>query len=283
MRVYVHVAYCGKRFPCQAISRPSGHVQSKPEEEAAQRAFAKFGLRLGVQITYVDVDAPEKYPMLLPSSFLELIDKGNHWEMISGQPTLARAEASFELFWKQYEVLFPNFSFFETARRNSIPFKRVCPVYIHGDEGTHFKKSGIMILQWQGVLGAGTSRSVNANTTDAQAVNSLGNTLRTRLLVGVMPRVPRQRNASYFLKSLINFVRVNFWSDDLATTPHHMSLCSLKAMYSTNGDVLEALFEYLVEDFHKLSTRGQLLKDHACLWLVPLGMKGDWPFLAPGI
>ncbi|CAJ1392084.1 unnamed protein product [Effrenium voratum] len=154
--------------------------------------------------------------MLLPSSFLELIDKGNHWEMISGQPTLARAEASFELFWKQYEVLFPNFSFFETARRNSIPFKRVCPVYIHGDEGTHFKKSGIMILQWQGVLGAGTSRSVNANTTDAQAVNSLGNTLRTRLLVGVMPR----------------------------------------AMYSTNGDVLEALFEYLVEDFHKLSTRG---------------------------
>ena len=59
---------------------------------------------------------------------------------------------------------------------------RACPVYIHGDEGTYYKKSAVMILQWQGVLGKGTVKKQVAQ----HGVNSIGHTLRTRLLCGVM-------------------------------------------------------------------------------------------------
>ena len=141
-----------------------------------------------MKITHVDVGAAEKFPMILPSDFLQVIDKRNKWDVLCGKPTLEAACKSFSVFWSKYEVLYPNFTFFDVAREGDIPYDRGCPIYVHGDEGTHYKRSGIMILQWQGALGAGTSRNVNANTRDAQGVNSLGNTLKTRLLVGAMPK-----------------------------------------------------------------------------------------------
>lgn len=53
----------------------------------------------------------------------------------------------------------------------------------------------------------------------------------------------------------------------------------IKAMYKFTPDVLEGMFEFLVEDLRMLCTKGLVLKDGNPLWLVPLGVKGDWPFL----
>ena len=90
----------------------------------------------------------------------------------------------FRVFWERYEQIYPNFQIYELARQGKIRLDRACPVYIHGDEGTHYKKSAIMILQWQGVLGKGTLKKQVAQ----HGVNSLGHTLRTRLLCGVMTK-----------------------------------------------------------------------------------------------
>ena len=90
----------------------------------------------------------------------------------------------FALFWQRFEQLYPNFELFERVRQNKIRLDRACPVYIHGDEGTYYKKSAVMVLQWQGVLGKGTVKKQVAQ----HGVNSIGHTLRTRLLCGVMTK-----------------------------------------------------------------------------------------------
>ena len=122
--------------------------------------------------------------MLKPSSFLKFIDDTKNWERICGVSDLPSAEAMFETFWERYQILYPNFEVFELARQGLIDLRRACPIYIHGDEGTWYKRSAIMVLQWQGVLGRGTAKC----QVEQHGVNSLGHTLRTRLLCGVMTK-----------------------------------------------------------------------------------------------
>ena len=100
-------------------------------------------------------------------------------------PELAQAEEMFRLFWQRYEILYPNFQVFDLGRRGQVDLSRACPIYIHGDEGTWFKRSAVMVLQWQGVLGKGTVKC----QVKQHGVNSIGHTLRTRLLCGAMTKV----------------------------------------------------------------------------------------------
>ena len=162
----------------QGLNLPLKHRK----EEVCQRVFAKHGLRLPVPITYVPFGAGETLPILKPSSFLSFIDKTRSWERICGEQDLKKAQQMFTLFWQRFEQLYPNFELFERVRQNKIRLDRACPVYIHGDEGTYYKKSAVMILQWQGVLGKGTVKKQVAQ----HGVNSIGHTVRTRLLCGVM-------------------------------------------------------------------------------------------------
>lgn len=155
-----------------------------PEEEVCQRTFRKYGLRLEVPITYVDVGF--KFPILKPSSFLKFIDKTRNWDKICGVSDLCVAEAMFKTFWDRYEQIYPNFEIYQRARNGLLDVSRCCPVYIHGDEGTWFKRSAVMVLQWQGVLGKGTAKC----QVEQHGVNSIGHTLRTRLLCGAMTKVP---------------------------------------------------------------------------------------------
>ena len=50
-------------------------------------------------------------------------------------------------------------------------------------------------------------------------------------------------------------------------------------MYGDDHEVLEAFYEQVVDDFASLSRDGMTLLDKKKFWLIPLGVKGDWPFL----
>lgn len=152
------------------------------QEEVCQRAFAKHGLRLGVPISYVDIGAKEPLPILKPSNFLKFIDETKNWEKLCGERNLQAAQSMFKVFWGRYEQICPNFQLFSRIREQQAQAERCCPIYIHGDEGQYYKKSAIMVLQWQGVLGKGTTKK----QVEGHGVNSIGHTLRTRLLFGVM-------------------------------------------------------------------------------------------------
>ena len=52
-------------------------------------------------------------------------------------------------------------------------------------------------------------------------------------------------------------------------------------MYATDDQPLESLFEHICRDLRTAYMEGVTLKDNSKLHLVPLGLKGDWPFLEP--
>ena len=50
-------------------------------------------------------------------------------------------------------------------------------------------------------------------------------------------------------------------------------------MYGDDNEILEKFYEHIVDDFEMLSKEGMTLMDGEPFWLIPLGVKGDWPFL----
>ena len=126
--------------------------------------------------------------MLKATDFVKCIDKHGFWDKIFGTPSLADGELILQDFWSKYKQLHPDFELF--AR--SLPLNTSCPVYIHGDEGQHYKKGAVMILQWQSVVGTGTSLNhgnMFGNLSEKKYyVNQKRVTLSTRFLFGVMPK-----------------------------------------------------------------------------------------------
>ena len=173
-------------------------LHGKHEEDAVQSSMRH--LRLDVPISFVPISGCEEpYPILKCSDFLAYIAEFNHWDKLLGVGvrTLKDAEPRLLDFWGKYEQLYPNFPVYAHARENNISLSRIIPIYVHGDEGTFFKRGAVMILQWQSCIGAGTTlNSVDprlwGNVAGKQyGANMLGLTLCTRLLFGVLAKATR--------------------------------------------------------------------------------------------
>lgn len=90
------------------------------------------------------------------------------------------------LFWKWFQQVFPNHDVSEDLRQGVVDASSLVPVQLHGDGGRHFKKTEVMILQWQPVLGGGTKKALPSRV--GLAINYCGNTCKTRFLFSVPPR-----------------------------------------------------------------------------------------------
>ena len=141
------------------------------------------------------------YPVLRCSDFLIYVDKFNFWDKLLGVGVHRFPDASRRLldFWSRYKQLYPSFPLFAQATEAEIPLDRVIPIYLHGDEGTHFKKNAVMILQWQSAIGAGTTKNsitqlnILGNLDGKEyGANQRGVTLKTRFLYAVMPKDARK-------------------------------------------------------------------------------------------
>ncbi|CAE7841038.1 unnamed protein product [Symbiodinium microadriaticum] len=108
-------------------------------------------LRLDVPISTVAVDGDSEYPVLKAVDFVKCMDRYGFWDKLFGTPSLAKGEQMCYDYWCKYRKLYPNFDLF----RRNLPLNRCVPVYLHGDEGQHFKKAAIMIVQWQSAIGRG--------------------------------------------------------------------------------------------------------------------------------
>ena len=58
-----------------------------------------------------------------------------------------------------------------------------------------------------------------------------------------------------------------------------LNLLRHEDLYGDNHEALDQFYEHVVDDFAMLSSTGVTLLDGKQLWLIPLGVKGDWPFL----
>ncbi|CAE7429544.1 unnamed protein product [Symbiodinium sp. CCMP2456] len=141
-------------------------------------------------------EASFDHPMIRATDFIHFIDEQNFWTRLFGQSSFSVGCQMMADFWARYRIIFPDYELFQRSDRNEVDLSRCLPCLIHGDEGTYFKRSGIMIMQWQSVFGKGTSllgREAFADRlvgeSNAKAfVNQRGVTLTTRFLLGVLPK-----------------------------------------------------------------------------------------------
>ena len=86
-------------------------------------------------------------------------------------------ETDYANFWRKFKTIRPEHPVFQVHASH---LGRVVPCYCHADEGTTLKKRAIMILQWQPIMGHGTSRG-------GAGLNYLGQSTNNRFLFAVMP------------------------------------------------------------------------------------------------
>ena len=159
--------------------------------------------------------------------------------MLAGGLPVDTLETSLLQFWRDYAKQFPQHSIFES----SMPLSRTFPMYVHGDEGKHFKRSGIMILSMQSILGRAARPYRNAVVSvwgrkRRMAVNLGGHSFLSRFLLLALPR----------------------------------------RYYSQRPEVFLQLFEEVITDFEKLQHRGFQFQ-HQTWYIQLLGLKGDLPLL----
>ena len=147
-------------------------------------------------------------------------------------------------FWRNFSQQFPAHQVFDAANKKQLVLRRTLPLYIHGDEGRHYKKSGIMIVNMQGAIGKGSkpffkkAGSKKKGKKQVQGLNVGGHSFRSRLLLMAFP----------------------------------------KTYYSQESDVYTRMFDCIVSDLQKLEQSGFEFQGET--WHVQvLGLKGDLPFL----
>ena len=110
-------------------------------------------------------------------------------------------------FWKHYCKQFSNHPVAKDIQESIVDPRRLVPLNLHGDGGRTFKKSELMVLQYQSCIGRGTrlstkSRKRKLGQHEAAQVNLKGHSLSTRYLLSVMTKKHYMEDVSPLLELL---------------------------------------------------------------------------------
>ena len=113
-------------------------------------------------------------------------------------------EDSLLQFWQNFSKQYPSHEVFQFSEMRGIPLRRTLPCFLHGDEGRHHKKTGIMILSVQGVLGRGSAPFHKKvfkiwSKKKTQGLNIGGHSFRSRLLLLALPKKFYSQDPQNFL------------------------------------------------------------------------------------
>ena len=160
-------------------------------------------------------------------------------------------EAVLADFWQQFGSLYPTHPIVLELESGALKASEVVPLLMHGDGGRHYRKTEILVAQWQPMIGSGTKQSSRATSSSSKRklseaeqifeadCNLLGHSFSTRFLIGTMLRKYYKDSPDLLLKFM-----------------GHISECF--------RDLYETGFQY----------RGVQLK------FILLGCKGDLPYLS---
>ena len=147
------------------------------------RALAKHGLRLDVEISFTTLGGFTRYPYIEVSSWIRTLDlKGKLHHFVSvGESDMS---STLERFWTNFKKRHPSHQVFQSG----VNLQNAVPVYLHGDEGTTYKKDGALCISLQCPLGKGTRTTKLGDLADIgeaarQRLNYVGNSFETRFLL----------------------------------------------------------------------------------------------------
>ena len=183
--------------------------------------------------------------MLKPSDLVEAMVNEDHFSLLSGGLSEDETQAALLQFWRHYSRQFGDHDIFQHRLPPEQALRRTIPIYLHGDEGKHFKRSGIMIVTLQAVLGSGpepyhlNKKVVSPReSVQRQALNIGGHSFLSRFLVMSIPR----------------------------------------RFYAMQSEIYLTMFERMIADLKTLERDGFQHKGQTWL-LQTLGLKGDLPFM----
>ena len=154
--------------------------------------FKKHGLRLDVTVSECLVGCYKDFPIIKASSWVEVLDRRNYLHHLLGLgddcKTLEAAGERLLEFWRKYEVSHGDHEVFKLASEGALPLRQSIPIYMHGDEGTTYKRDGALVLSFYSPLGQGVAckRSGQLDTTRSLEMNFLGHCFKTRFIMATM-------------------------------------------------------------------------------------------------
>eukprot|EP00435_Cladocopium_sp_Y103_P037116 s523_g9.t1 len=252
--------------------------------------MAKHKLRLDVEISYGSVGHDRKYPYVKAASWVKSLEKHGKLSKLLGfehlGPEYNRLAACGDLledFWRKYRPLHDTHEVFARADAGAIQLRNCVPVYLHGDEGTTYKKDGCLVLSIHTPLGAGTLSQkmgpVVADERDAARTNFAGHALETRfMLAALLKDSCKEKKGKQFV-----FVHC-FPGCSHGCCCRLIPICSVelhpsKEDYREDYTAYYQILELVVRSLDDAGRQGVELSTGDRLHLIPLGNKGDWPYL----
>ena len=142
-----------------------------------------------------------EHPVIFPSSYVKsLAENGKLCNLTGGQPL-----SCLTAFWDKLKPLRPKHPVYQLPKET---WQYIIPVYLIADEGRGYKKTGVMVLGSEPVIGTGCEAEDDATAAEPIKLNFRGNTYKTRQLYSVMRKGIYNKDATP-LNDL-----VDAWSDD---------------------------------------------------------------------
>ena len=199
------------------------------------RSHLQPAVAFPLPVSHADLGLNVLHPVIYPSDYIRTLATTGNLVNLTGGKRLS----SLALFWGRFQLLRPNHPVFELSESDRA---YTVPIYLFADEGRGYKKTGIMILGYEPVLGFGCEAEDEKTSRDELKMNFVGNTYMTRMLFSVLP----------------------------------------KTSYEKKDIRLHALVENLTMDLARCFETGLSVKVEGrdvLLRVVAIGLKGDWPAL----
>ncbi|OLP79425.1 hypothetical protein AK812_SmicGene40282 [Symbiodinium microadriaticum] len=239
----------------RTVLRPAGKAKAKSKDESAQEHESDVLLMSAPnhpdmhRLPWRKLVVSDKLLCTIAAGFMDecrevsdmlrVLAEKEKLPLFWGSTNLKTRSATLNDFWSRYRSHDAAHAVFQEHGEH---LHRVLPLQIHADEGQTLKKSGVMVINFQSPMGFGITTSTDS--TDAMALNYIGNTYATRFLYTV---------------------------------------CTKRTYAKKNKFVLDSIIEALADELADLFYNGvsiQLGKKRMTMYVATIGLKGDWPVQA---
>ena len=176
-------------YPAPSVTQPT-------KEDGVFQVFKKYRLQFPVELSFSKVGETPEFPWIRPSTYLTALARTGELRRLLGGYSLEESRLTLGLFWERYRAQFPEHDLFKDEAKAAC-LHRCIPLYCHGDEGTTYKRKGILIMGFQGCIGRGTRHAPNERPRHGRVndagipLNMLDTSLLTRLVSVICPKVAR--------------------------------------------------------------------------------------------
>ena len=138
------------------------------EEQCVSSVLDKFRMRYDVPVELSTVGDFSDFPWIKPSDFLRTMARTGDFFRLLGGKNIGEAKSTMKVFWDRYRKIVPHHGIFKSKLAGQL--QNCLPLFCHGDEGTGYKKKGVLVVSFQSPFGYGGRHAPNQQDPCCQIV-----------------------------------------------------------------------------------------------------------------